>query len=232
MAKLTRYQDFLDRVDELGFMPLSPLLPGLPSLSDETPKPIWHTGDAETDPWRWKDRAAEEKRLAYGCILGGHKGFVSARLYQVFYAAYHPAEPMRERYGSGTVNQITWRLWQLFEERSALNTSSIRRLAGAAPKPGTSQVDAGLKELQRDYYITVAGNERKVSQDGRPYGWPACLYCRVIDWAPADWIGGATAWRRDDAREAILDAGAGMDAGRKVNRVQLARKMGLMHEVM
>src|SRR5262245_30221152 len=104
MAKLTRYQDFLDRVDELGFMALSRLLPGLPSLSEETPRSIWHTGDDDTDPWHWKDRAAEEKRLAYGCILGGHKGFVSARMYPVFYAAYHPAESMPDRWAMGQVN--------------------------------------------------------------------------------------------------------------------------------
>lgn len=37
---------------------------------------------------------AEEKGLAFGCILGGHKGFVSPRMYSIFYAAFHPKEPM------------------------------------------------------------------------------------------------------------------------------------------
>ena len=78
---LITYQDFLDRVDELGFMALSYMLPGLPCLSEETRSESWHGDDPDADPWAWKDRAAEEKRLAYGCILGGHKGFVSARMY-------------------------------------------------------------------------------------------------------------------------------------------------------
>jgi hypothetical protein len=225
MPQLTRYQDFLERADELGFMPLSPLLPGLPSLSEETPKRLWHTGDAETDPWRWKDRAAQEKRLAYGCILGGHKGFVSARLYPLFYAACHPAEPMPERWAGGSVPLATWRLWQLFEEQPALNTSAVRRLLVAARKAGAGQADAAARELQRDYYITVAGNERKVSQDGRSYGWPVCLYCRVIDWAPADWVRGAADWSRVEARDAILDAGAGMTRSR-TDRGKLAAKLG------
>ncbi len=84
---LMTYEDFLDRVETLGFMAFSPLLPGLPSLGGETPENLWHTGQ-DTDPWRWKDRAAEEKRLAYGCILGGHKGFISQRMYPVFYAVF------------------------------------------------------------------------------------------------------------------------------------------------
>jgi len=77
MLLLATYQDFIHRVEELGFLPMSNILLGYPSLGAETPGHIWHTG-LETDPWQWKDRAAGEKQLAYGCILGGHKGFVSA----------------------------------------------------------------------------------------------------------------------------------------------------------
>ena len=51
-ALLTAYEDFLARVESLGFMTLSPLLPGLPSLSDETTESLWHTG-LDTDPWCW-----------------------------------------------------------------------------------------------------------------------------------------------------------------------------------
>ncbi|MCA9869007.1 MAG: hypothetical protein KC487_01255, partial [Anaerolineae bacterium] len=98
---LTTYEDFIARVEALGFMTLSPLLPRLPSLGGETAESQWHTG-LETDPWRWKDRVAEEKRLAYGCILGKHKGFVARRLYPIFYAAYHPTLSMPERWARGT----------------------------------------------------------------------------------------------------------------------------------
>ena len=109
---LMTYEDFLDRVETLGFMAFSSLLPGLPSLSGETPENLWHTG-LDTDPWRWKDRAAEEKRLAYGCILGGQKGFISQRMYSYFYAAFHPMLSMEERWEAGSVNQRTWQVWQL-----------------------------------------------------------------------------------------------------------------------
>jgi hypothetical protein len=204
MALLTTYQDFLHRVDELGFLPMSNILPGFPSLSAETPGNIWHTG-FETDPWQWKDRAAVEKQLAYGCILGGHKGFVCARMYPAFYAAYHPSELMPERWAAGTVTQITWKLWQQFEEKSTIDTSQVRKLLGVSAKKGGSQVDAALKELQKDYYITVSGNMRKVSADGHLYGWPSNQYTRVVDWFPAPWIAGANEWERDEARAAIMD---------------------------
>ncbi len=223
MVKLTKYQDFLERVNELGFMTLSRNTMGLPSLSEETPRTLWHTGDEQTDPWRWKDQAAAEKQLAYGCIVGGYKGFVAARMYPLFYAAYHPAQPLQERWEEGLINQTLWHLWQQFEEHPSLNTSTARRLLSVTRKNGASRVDAALRELQRCYYITVAGDERKVGADGQPYGWPVCVYCRVTDWAPADWLAGVTGWRAEDAREAILDDAMAMSG--HIHRDLLAKKL-------
>jgi hypothetical protein len=116
---LTIYEDFVARVEFLGFMALSQLLPGVPSLGDETAESLWHTG-LDSDPWRWKDRVAEEKRLAYGCILGGYKGFVTQRMYPIFYAAFHPTLSMPERWAGGTVSQTTWRLGSFLKKKGTL----------------------------------------------------------------------------------------------------------------
>jgi hypothetical protein len=202
---------------------MSDILPGYPSLGAETPSQRWHTG-LETDPWQWKDRAAKEKQLAYGCILGGHKGFVCAKMYPVFYAAYHPSEPMPERWTAGTVNQVSWKLWQQFEEKGTINTSQARKLLNVSIKKGGSQVDTALKELQHDYYITVSGNMRKVSVDGHLYGWPSNLYTRVVDWLPESWITESNSWHRDEARESILDS---VDAiSKSLDRKAIARVLG------
>lgn len=221
---LTTYEDFIARVESLGFMALSHLLPGLPSLGDETAESVWHTC-LDSDPWRWKDRVAEEKRLAYGCILGGQKGFVSQRMYPIFYAAYHPARSMPERWASGTLSQMTWRLWQLFKEKSTLNISRVRHSLGVNREHRTSEIDTALRQLQQEYYITVDGNERKVSAKGEFYGWPIIRYRRVVDWAPDGWLDSAKDWSAEEARELILDDGVAMSAG--VNRQDLAKKLNL-----
>ncbi len=220
--QLTHYADFLARVDELGFLPLSNLLKGMPSLSSETPENVWHSGDPETDPWQWKDRAAEEKKLAYGCILGGHKGFVSGRMYALFYAACHPPETMEERWESGVLSQVTWKLWQLFEREPIIDTSEVRRILKKPVLTGFSQVDGALRELQQEYSITVAGCRRKVGKDGHPYGWPASLYERVDHWAPQAWLQETAFWDKVEAREAILEVGIRNGAERE----GLAKKLG------
>ena len=223
-ALLTTYEDFVARVESLGFMALSHLLPGFPSLGDETAESLWHTG-LDTDPWRWKDRVAEEKRLAYGCILGGHKGFVTQRMYPIFYAAFHPTLSMPERWAGGTVNQRTWQLWQLFEEKGTLNISQVRQTLGTSRKQGASAVDTAIQQLQREYYITVDGNERKVNAKGEFYGWPINRYRRVVDWTPTGWLDSAKDWLVKETRELILDDGVAMSNG--INRQDLAMKFGL-----
>ncbi|HSM23453.1 MAG TPA: hypothetical protein VK856_01155 [Anaerolineaceae bacterium] len=219
---LMTYEDFLDRVETLGFMSLSPLLPGLPSLSGETPENLWHTG-LDTDPWRWKDRAAEEKRLAYGCILGGHKGFISQRMYSIFYAAFHPSLPMPERWASGTVSQRTWQLWQLFEEKGTLNISQVRQTLGVGRKQGVSAVDKAIQQLQHEFFVTLDGNDRKISAKGKFYGWPVNRYCRVMEWVPDGWLDNSEGWSTAGARELILNEGVTMSDS--VTRQDLAKKL-------
>jgi len=221
---LATYEAFIARVEAVGFMALSPLLPGFPSLGGETPDSQWHTG-LETDPWVWKDRAAEEKRLAFGCILGGHKGFVSARLYPLFYAAYHPAQSMPESLTAGTINQTLWQVWQLFEAKGVLNISQVRQMMGVGRKQSASAVDAAIQQLQREFYLTVDGNERKISAKGEFYGWPVNRYRRVVDWAPPDWLESVKDWEPAEASRLILDDGVAMS--QNVARQPLARKMGL-----
>jgi hypothetical protein len=224
-AILTTYEDFVARVDALGFMALSHLTPGLPSLGGETPESLWHTG-LETDPWRWKDRAAEEKRLAYGCILGGHKGFVSRCMYPIFYAAFHPRLSMPERWADGTVSQRTWQVWQLFEEKGTLNISQVRQALGVSRGQGLSAVDTAIQQLQKEYSITMDGNDRKVSANGEYYGWPVNRYRRVLDWVPAGWLDGVQDWSAAEAREWILEDGVAMSEG--VNRRDLAKRLGFL----
>ncbi len=225
MMQLLRYEEFLGRVDELGFMAFSNILEGLPSLSSETPEQIWHTGDPETDPWRWKDRAAEEKRMAFGCILGGNKGFVSSRMYPLFHAACHPRQSMEERRYDGLVSQTVWELWKLFEDRKVLDTGEIRRLMGVNKKKGAGRVDTAISELQQYYYITVAGSRQKTDKSGMPYGWHVNVYNKVEDWVPESWLVGCHSIKSEDAVEEILDAGTAAFNG--IDRARLAKVLGL-----
>jgi hypothetical protein len=197
------YEDFIFRVEELGFMSLSQVIPGLPSLVSETPPGLWHTDDDATDPWDWKDRAADEKLLAYGCILGGTKGFVAPRMYPHFYAAFHLAS-IEERWNDGLLSPLAWKVWQIFQDRPRVGTREIRRLAGE----NSGRLDAVLVSLQRSFDLTVSGREYRTGKDGAPFGWPSNAYSRVEEWVPESWWGDDRSPDRREAVSAILEAAA------------------------
>ncbi len=210
MKTIRTYEDFVVRVEEAGFLPLSPVLDNMPSVSTETADGQWHTGDPETDPWQWKDRIAVEKRAAFGCLIGGNKGFISPRLYPAFLRAFQPAEELEERWSQGLVKPVVWETWQQFENQSVLSTSDLHRFWKMAGKKGTSAMDGALRELQMQFRITVAGNRRKLDRFGQPCGWPSLLYERVDTWAPEDWQTAAERMDPAEARETILKAAAAL----------------------
>ncbi len=213
MAILKNYNDFLKRVNELGFMAFSNVLSGFPTLSEETPKELWHTGDYDTDPWCWKDRAAEEKELAFGCILGGNKGFVSREMYPYFYALFQKQESIEEKWEYGLISPEVWRLWQLFEEKTLLNTSEIRQEMGVIKKEGAGKLDNAIIYLQKHYYITVAGSRRKKNKFGEPYGWPANVYDKAENWAPTGWLNDWEKVMPEEARQKIIETGLSISKG-------------------
>ncbi len=217
---LRSYSEFISRADELGFMTLSHALDGLASLGSLTDPSAWHTGDYETDPWQWKDRAAQEKKLAYASCLGAAKGFIAPRLYSTFYAAFHPKQPMEDRWAEGGINQTTWTVWGLFEKERLMNTSEIRAKSGVSLKSGGSRVEGSLDLLQMEFYLTTAGVRQKVAKSGKLYGWPATVFDRVVDWAPSEWLADAPNWDPRGARETILEMGVTANPG--MNRKALA----------
>ena len=213
MPLIGTYEDFVERVEELGFMSLSRAIPGLPSLVVETPPELWHTDDDATDPWDWKDRACDEKRLAYGCLLGGVKGFVSPRLYPHFHAAFHTAS-LVQRWNDGLLPPLAWKVWKLFEDQPRIGTRELRRSTGE--KAG--RLDAVLVSLQRSFDLTLSGREYRTDREGKPYGWPSNTYSRVEEWVPSDWWGDGRGPSRREASAVLLETAAAfgteLDLGR------------------
>jgi hypothetical protein len=206
MGGLKTYNDFLERVETLGFLFLTDVCDSCPSVSCETDGQQWHTGDPLTDPWQWKDRAAAEKRLAFGCLLGGHKGFIAPWLHADFVLACQPAGALEERWLDGSLPPRVWSLWQRFEDNPVLGSNDLSAFWKASGQQGTSGLDGALKDLQREFWITVAGNRQKRNRQGEPYGWPHLLYERLDSWLPASWPV-AAGKNRADARSRILETG-------------------------
>ncbi len=216
---LNTYSDFLDFVEQAGVVALSgKYIDGFPKLDTLTLPKQWHTGNPDTDPWQWKDRAAMEKCLAFGNILGGRKGFISKSLYPLFYSACRPDGTLEDRYLEGVVKKAVMDVYRLFKSSDALDTSEIRKHMGVTKKDGASAVDAAVITLQKEFYITVCGNRRKLNRDGQEYGWPANTYCLVDEWA-ANWLT-QPLLSTQEAREKILEHCSSLDSRLDIGALQ------------
>ena len=203
--KLDTYCDFVHYVNTTGFMPMSESFPvDIPSLGQMTNREQWHTSDRDTDPWQWKDRAPAERALAFGCILGGYKGFISRELYPVFYALMRPKGTLEEMYDDGKISRLTLDVYALFETNSELASYEIREVLKLGKSVSTAKIDRSVTDLQAMFMLTVCGNKRKTTYDGREYGWAANLYARAEDWH-ADWLEGEMP-SVEEAREQITAA--------------------------
>lgn len=206
IRRIDSYSEFLATVEKAGFLFLSDIHPEIPSVSSLTRDGQWHTGETDSDPWQWKDRAALEKRLAYGCILGGHKGFVAPQLYAAFLRFFRPDLELEEQWFAGSLKPAVWQVWQKFEAEGEIASPDLNRFWKSLGNKGTSGVESAVRELQRTWHVTVAGNRQRVGRDGVPYGWHHLVYERVDDWAPEEWTRDAASMSRDEAWSRVFES--------------------------
>lgn len=196
------YQEFIDTVERLGVVSFyGKFVEGFPRVQDMAGDWQWHT-DEDYDPWAWKIRAVDEQRLAFGCLLGGTKGFIAKAMYPLFYAANRPTRTLEQRYRDGLISQTAYRVYRLFEDGRPWTTADIRTALGVSKKSGASAVDGAIVQLQREYLISLCGNSYRADAKGQTFGWAINTYCLTEEWAD-DWLPD-TLPDRDEARHLIL----------------------------
>lgn len=76
-ARIRSWEDLLDWIDEIGFLPLfKNEIDGF-SVEEHTASLSWWTGDPMQDPWEWRELMARSGRVAYGKFFSRKAGFVS-----------------------------------------------------------------------------------------------------------------------------------------------------------
>jgi hypothetical protein len=114
---------------------------------------------------------------------------------------------------------------KIFERKTFLDTSDIRREMGVTRKKGGSTVDKAIQELQQLYYVTVVGSRRKTDKFGQPYGWPANVYDKVENWVPEEWMTQNAGLSSEEAKERIRDHGIAIT--KNLSRSELAKILGM-----
>lgn len=127
---------------------------------------------------------------------------------------FHPEETVEERWKNGTIDSMTWELWNLFDKSQvALSTSEIRKELGVTPKKGGSSLNNSIIKLQLSFDITVIDGKQRIDKSGKSFGDPANLYDKVINHVPKEWIIRPQGLNQERAKQIIVGKAKSISPG-------------------
>lgn len=183
---IRNYNDFLTCLRNAGFSMGSGNSEGIYSVvpwswNDAPPyeTPVrWHTGDPETDPWEWRIRVLEEQNdIAYAKLFFNKSGYITKDWYPYFLAVRR-GRSLIEEYEDGKVNYFAKRIYEVIAQSETIPFHVIKQICGFS-KEDSYQFDKALIELQMKMFVTMCGEQNKISNKGNEYGWSSTVFCTV-----------------------------------------------------
>ena len=174
-ARIQSWQELIDWVDEVGFLPLFRNEADGFSAEENTSDLYWWSGDPEQDPWEWRQLIARSGRVAYGKFFGGKAGFVSRAWFPHFANWRRDGYDFDSRWDEGLAGIRQKRVMDQFAERGELFSSELKRLAGFG-REGEKNFEGTVTGLQMGGYLVIRDFRRRINRRGLPYGWPISVY--------------------------------------------------------
>ena len=165
-------------INEIGFLPLFKNdIPGF-SLEERTVPENWWSGDAESDPWEWREIIAGSGQVAYGKFFDKKAGFISKEWFPYF------ANYRREGYDfdalwddeKASIRQK--KIMDLFAEENSdaeLYSFEIKQNAGFG-KGGEKNFEGTVTDLEMKMYLCMRDFRQRKNKKGEKYGWPIAVY--------------------------------------------------------
>ncbi len=175
--RLRSFQDLLEHIDAVGFLPLfKNSLPGF-SVEEITGPGVWWSGDEERDPWIWRERAARSGKVAYGKFFDRKAGFISLDWLPVFANARRDGYDFDALWEDGLAHHRTKRIMDLFEQGEEYYSFELKRLAGFG-KGGEKNFEGVVTALQMQTYLVIRDFRSRRNRAGEPYGWHIAVYTK------------------------------------------------------
>lgn len=178
---VTTYEEASQAIEYLGILPLSGFIPGHPSLESLTEPAAWHTS-AETDPWRWRVRFADEGIAAYGRFLGSRPLLIARDVFPLVKSLLASPQPVQERYAAGLLARATVQIYEIIKQRPGIEVRVLRKQAGMQDKADKLAFDHALIALQNSAEIVISGAAENRSEQGNLSGWNGTCYMLADRW--------------------------------------------------
>lgn len=176
------YEEAIDVIKEIGFLPLANLIPNYPSLDSITAKKNWYTG-SELDPWLWRAKFPIDGAAAYGKFIKKKSVLISSELLPLFRAILGSPLPVSDRYQDGVISREAVELYLLISENEGIDKRLLKVQAGMKDKEKKKAFDNALLELQSSMDIVVSGTKAKTNEAGEKNGWNSTSFETMNYWA-------------------------------------------------
>ena len=170
-ACIHSWQELVDWIDEVGFLPL--FRNGIDGFSAEerTCPQDWWSGDADRDPWEWRQLIARSGRVAYGKFFGKKAGFISKAWFPDFANWRRDGYDFDSRWDDGLAITRQKKIMDQFTEAGALLSYELKERAGFG-KGGEKNFEGTVTDLQMSSYLIIRDFRQKLNKKGQPYDWP------------------------------------------------------------
>lgn len=175
--RIESFSDFTLALRQAGFSLAGDKDEGIFSLSAYFSEDIvWHTDQAETDPWQWRVRVSTDcDDIAYGKFFFKKHGYICRNWLPAFMKLRRPLD-LEELYHQGSISSEARQIHRLLNEHGSLPLHELKSLCGIQGKEDGKAFEKAIDELQMLLYICMCGSQQKISQKGEPYGWPSAVY--------------------------------------------------------
>lgn len=197
------YDEAIEVIKEIGFLPLAKLLPDYPSLDSITLKEHWYTG-TELDPWLWRAKFPVDGEAAYGKFVKKKSVLISRELLPLVRTILGSSLSVKERYHDGLISREAEVLYTLICENQGIDTRVLRAEAGMKDKEKKKPFDNALVELQGLMDIVVSGTQTKTNESGEKNGWSSTSYETMNYWTKNNRIDESPI-EREDAKMVLRD---------------------------
>ena len=174
-ASARSWRELVERVNELGFLPLFRNEVRGFSAEELTWGQPWWSGDPEEDPWYWREAIARSGAVAYGKFFAWKAGFLSLDWLPVFANWRRGGYDFDARWEDGLASHRAKKLMDCFQLEPEWTGARLREAAGFG-RGGEKNFEGTVTQLQMQTYLIIRDFRQKVGRNGRPYGLPVSVY--------------------------------------------------------
>ena len=178
-ARIRTWQELVQRIDEIGFLPLfGNEIPGF-SVEEQTGTRYWWSENRLEDPWEWREIIAQNRKAVYGKFFDNKAGFISLEWFPYFANYRRNGYDFDARWQDGLANRREKRIMDfyigedekgdaVFREEKILSTN-LKKKAGFG-KDGEKNYPGIMTGLQMQTYLVMSDFTKRRNKKGEEYG--------------------------------------------------------------